>query len=83
MDSVLKLHTTAKEPEKSKSAVAGSKPIKSSLSVKGSAGGAPTRPSSEVKRKVANISTKTKAKPTPADEKSGNGPEAYDFGKFF
>jgi len=83
VDSVLKFHTAAKVPEKSKSAVAGSKPIKSSLSVKGSAGGAPTRLSSEIKGRVANVSTKTKAKATSADEKSGNGPEAYDFGKFF
>jgi nuclear GTP-binding protein len=84
VDSALRLvHTAAKKPEKSKSAIAASKPIKSSLSVKGFAGGAPARPSSEVKGKVANVSTKTKAKATSGVEKSGNGPEAYDFGKFF
>ncbi|KIM42789.1 hypothetical protein M413DRAFT_123683 [Hebeloma cylindrosporum] len=84
MDSSLKIvQTAAKKSEKSKNAVAGSKPIKSSLPVKGSSGGAPAKPSSAVKRKVANVSTKTKAKATAVDEKSGNGPEAYDFGKFF
>ena len=82
VDSSLKpVHTVVKKPEKSKSAVTGSNPVKSSLSVKGSAGGVAARPSSEVKAKVANVSTKAKAKATA--EKPGNGPEAYDFGKFF
>jgi len=82
VDSSLKpIHTAVRKPEKSKSAVTGSKPVKSSLSVKGSAGGVASRPSSEVKGKVANVSTKAKAK--AAAEKAGNGPEAYDFGKFF
>jgi len=72
-----------KRLEKSKSTVPVTNPAKSRFSVTSSAGGALTKPSSENNRKVANMMTKMKAKAASGDEKPRNGPEVYDFGKFF